>query len=232
MRTKEERLASLIAKSLPHGYNNGEIVLEIGCGEGNNLYYLKQRLPDIRIIGVDFSFEKMSFLTRHFSNIEGLCADVLALPFKDGVVDLVLCRDLLHHVNSAREGVVSEALRVLKSKGVLVIFESNGKTILNRIFQFFTPAERGMKDSTVDTLTTLGKRHGEFIFEYIEASFLIRGVGYFLGWTDGVIKYFIYPLYFIAFVWEKFVERFSPKRFWSYFMMTIIKNPFGGVHIK
>ncbi len=221
LRYKEEKIASLIIENMPA---NGKVFLEIGCGEGSNLFFLQKRLPGVRLIGIDFSEEKVRFLNARFSKTIGMCADATELPFKQSTFDMVLCRDILHHINWARDKVMAEVLTVLKPGGIVLIFESNGKTALNRIYQFLYPAERGMKDSTLKTLLPFGNKHGSAKIECVEASFLIRAFAFSFGWPEGLRRYFICSLYAIAFIWEKLFECFAPKCLWAYLMMTVRRS--------
>src|SRR5579862_8783953 len=72
-----------------------ERLLEIGCGEGGNLYHLRGR-GRLRV-GIDASPQKAAFAARN-AEAQTLVADAAALPFGDGTFDTVLIRDLLHHV--------------------------------------------------------------------------------------------------------------------------------------
>ncbi|MDD5195566.1 MAG: class I SAM-dependent methyltransferase, partial [Candidatus Omnitrophica bacterium] len=97
---KEKKISSLILERMPP---SGERLLEIGCGEGNNLFFIRNESDNIKYFGLDFSFEKIRFLKQHFKEERAICADALSLPFKEGTFDLILFRDLLHHVPFARE---------------------------------------------------------------------------------------------------------------------------------
>jgi len=218
LRSKEGRLAWLIAGKMPEG---GENLLEIGCGEGSNFCYLQKHLPFVTFTGLDFSFEKVRFLSRFLNSVRAVGGDAARLPFADQQFDLIICRDLLHHIPFAKEQVMSEALRVLKSQGLIVIFESNGQKILSRLFRFFFPVERGMKESTPEKLKTLGEHFGSVKIEFVEGSFLLRALAFFIGWPRGIVKFLFSPLYCLAHAWEKIFEYFAPKRMWTYMMMSL-----------
>src|SRR3954463_8681096 len=96
-------------------------LLEIGCGEGGNLHHLRDR-GKLRL-GIDFSPAKAAFAAQH-AGAHAVCADATRLPLGDGSFDVILIRDLLHHVKD-RVGVLGEARRVLKSGGRLTLIEPN-----------------------------------------------------------------------------------------------------------
>jgi len=196
-------------------------LLEVGCGEGSNLLYLQDRLPDLEFVGLDFSFEKTRFLSNCCTWSRAVCGDATSLPFARGQFDLVLYRDLLHHVNWARDRVLMEGLRVVKPDGVVIVLESNGRSLLNRIFQWLYPAERGLKDSTPSGLLALGNRLGKPTIEHVEASFLVRALGFMVGWREGTGGWLIRPLYGLARGWEKLMECLAPRHFWTYMMMSL-----------
>ena len=198
-------------------------ILEIGCGEGSNLRYLAEAAPGAALFGIDFSLNKTRFLRSVLPGAGLACADSLALPFKEGSFDAALIRDLLHHVNWARDEVIEEALRVVKPGGVAIIFESHGRTALNRIFQIVNPAEAGMMDSTPITIRALGQKRAQSEFEFVEASFLLRAAAYFLGWPSGPARYLALAVYYAIWSWEAVWERLAPESMWVYMMLALRK---------
>jgi len=219
---KEKRLAQRIASRFPrHGTN----LLEIGCGEGSNLHYLRQELPHTRITGLDFSSEKIDFLQSVYDDVLAVCGDATNLPFGDAEYDLVLCRDLLHHIYFARKRVLSEVFRVVRHGGVVIIIESDGRRLLNRVFRALCPAERGMRFSRPEMLSVLTRGFGTTELEYIEASFLIRACAFFWGWPERLIQQrMVSACYYLARLWERGVEAFLPKSHWTYMMITVRKS--------
>lgn len=219
---KEKNLTALIAKHLPQG---GKTVLEIGCGEGSNLFFIQEHLKDIDLFAIDFSKEKVLFLKNVLKNkSNAVCGNALQLPFREQKFDLVFCRDLLHHVNWARDQLLAEAFRVLKPNGVVVVIESDGRKLLNRIFQFLVPAEKGLKDSTPRKLRNLGEQFGEVNFSYPEATLIVRAVGYLFGWPNGIKRVLVRIIYIFALALEKLIETMVPKNSWAYMLMTIRRN--------
>jgi len=220
LRPKERRLALLIGGQLPPG---GGRMLEVGCGEGSNLSYLRRVQPQARLIGLDFSIQKVAFMKEQLAAVAA-CGEADRLPFRDASFDLVLCRDLLHHVNRARDGVMSESFRVLRPHGRLVVVESDGRAMLNRIFRALVPAEKGMRDSTPDKLMTLGRRFGRTRLDYIEAGLMLRALAFPLGWPKGWARFLVAPVYLAALAWEWFFRWAVPKNRWSYMMMVVERD--------
>jgi SAM-dependent methyltransferase len=97
----------------------------MGCGGGEYSSLILKRTPDIRqLVGLDVSRElvKKARIDDHSGNGEFLVADGQNVPFKNECFDLIICKDLLHHVRHPFE-VLKEISRV--SRGRVVIIEAN-----------------------------------------------------------------------------------------------------------
>ena len=107
----------------------GDIVLDIGCGEGRHsisLHVDKQ----VNAVGMDLSMEDMKIAknrTKDFSipnSNKSSCVfalgDINSLPFKDNAYDAVVCSEVLEHLEFLEKGV-SEIVRVLKPGGILAV---------------------------------------------------------------------------------------------------------------
>ena len=89
-------------------------LLDVGCGTGRALRYLKEHQPGLKVLGVEPSSE-----LRAVGHQSGIAVDALvdgdanALPYADDSFDLVCEFGMLHHVANPRR-VVSEMLRVAR----------------------------------------------------------------------------------------------------------------------
>jgi SAM-dependent methyltransferase len=128
----------------------GDRLLEIGCGEGANLHHLQARCPGVQLFGVDFSVAKAGF-AQGATGARTACADAGRLPFADGSFDVVLIRDVLHHL-ADRTSALREAHRVLKPGGRLTLVEPNRRSPLVVLQAALVPAERGLFMSTAERL--------------------------------------------------------------------------------
>lgn len=136
--------------------DTGTLMLEVGCGEGANLVNVlaSTDVRPKRVVGIDLFERKMTFAAAHVSAGRFACADALALPFAAGSFDVVLCRDVLHHLED-REKALAELRRVVRPGGCVRILEPNGQSPLMRLLALIRPHERGILRNTVASLHSL-----------------------------------------------------------------------------
>jgi demethylmenaquinone methyltransferase/2-methoxy-6-polyprenyl-1,4-benzoquinol methylase len=123
-------------------------LLEIGCGEGGNLYHLGTR-PGW--VGLDFAHRKLVHAHSEMPALSFACGDAAALPFRDASFDAVLIRDVLHHVPQ-RQAVVAEAARVVAPGGAVAVIEPNRNNPLIVAQAIAVKAERAVLRSTASRL--------------------------------------------------------------------------------
>ncbi len=134
----EEDLLRPVAETL----EPSSTLLEIGCGEAGNLAALRRLRFRGAYIGCDFSSDKAAFSSTAAQGT--VVGDALRLPFRDQAVDVVLMRDVLHHV-SDRAQALREMLRVARERVWLI--EPNPLSPVIMGFALISRAERGMLDS-------------------------------------------------------------------------------------
>ena len=106
----------------------GDIVLDIGCGEGRHSIAANYWFPNATCIGVDINLKDLraasakqkSLLDEEKSPVAFACADALKLPFQSTSIDHCICSEVLEHLPDYQTAL-EEILRVLKPGGSLSI---------------------------------------------------------------------------------------------------------------
>ncbi len=97
-------------------------VLDLGCGPGVFSRLLKKHYPHAQIVGLDFVFERLQDAKSNqgwWRKWPLVNADITALPFPDGLFDLVFANQVIHRAQPL-SGVVSELSRVISPDGCLM----------------------------------------------------------------------------------------------------------------
>lgn len=98
-------------------------VLDVGCGTGATLAAILGARPEVHARGIDLSPAMIAVARERLGGRAELSvADAEHLPFDDGVVDLVVCVDSLHHYPHP-ECALREMRRVTRPGGGLVLGE-------------------------------------------------------------------------------------------------------------
>jgi SAM-dependent methyltransferase len=96
-------------------------ILEIGGGQGGltALVY-----PNSHITNIDFNPDFAGASCNQQKNVNFVCGDAVALPFADNSFAVVTLFDVLEHILDDKKAI-SEALRVLKTGGFLMVSTPN-----------------------------------------------------------------------------------------------------------
>jgi SAM-dependent methyltransferase len=111
-------------------------VLDIGCGSGWWLEWLASRYPDVsaELVGVELQASRVAAARARVPSADVVEADARALPFEDGLFDVVSLFTALSSL-SDRDDVtraLREAGRVLRPGGRLLVWEPRLPNPLNR----------------------------------------------------------------------------------------------------
>jgi ubiquinone/menaquinone biosynthesis C-methylase UbiE len=114
--TFRERILELVAPQ------NGEHLLDAGCGTGLTALRIAERYPACTVHGIDIS-QKMIAAARQDAEKQGLKVEfrvgsITTLPYPDAAFDAVITNIMFHHLNLLeKRQAVSEVARVLRPGG-------------------------------------------------------------------------------------------------------------------
>ncbi|BDD06399.1 class I SAM-dependent methyltransferase [Aureibacter tunicatorum] len=121
-------------------------ILDVGCGEGRNLYYFIQQ--GYEIYGIDQDRQAIKFLKMLSktlnSDLDADCfihGDASDMPYPPRAFDVVICNAVLHFAKDLENfmQMISELERVVKLEGSVFIrmaFDLDGMPELNEEFPF------------------------------------------------------------------------------------------------
>ena len=109
-------------------------VLDIGCGYGDLLRELSERVPNIiEIVGIDPDREMLAEAHAYAGDVARLFhAGVESLPFKDGHFDLIIALDSFGEWRDRQRGM-AEIARVLHPAGVFVLADSSSRNVASAL---------------------------------------------------------------------------------------------------
>ncbi len=121
MRAEEDAATFQIKTGIAPGDLAGKLVLDAGCGGGR--YSRLAGSLGARVIGVDLSsaVDKAASLCAELPDVCIVQADLLELPLREGVFDLVFSIGVLHHTPSPRRAFAQIA-RTVKPGGRLAVW--------------------------------------------------------------------------------------------------------------
>lgn len=127
-------------------------IVDLGCGTGWAIPEILKLFPKVKLSALDFS-QPMLNQIKNSPSVNVFCADVHDLPFADNSVDIVFSNMLLHWSNE--QDVFSEAMRVLKPEGLLLM-SCLGETSLVELKQAWLNVDKRLHVHNFPALHTLG----------------------------------------------------------------------------
>ncbi len=114
----------------------GEVILDVGAGNGAKAAQVLQASGGAEVCAVDPSAKKIASMKRGYPALKGSVAGAESLPFPDGYFDKAYSTMALHHFGDLDRGL-AEIARVLKQRGSFTILEVEPHSMVGRLFRFF-----------------------------------------------------------------------------------------------
>lgn len=88
-------------------------ILDVGCGEGFTLHRLKERGIGTHLEGIEYLQDAIDLGKQVYPEIKITQGDIYKLPYKDNSFDLILCTEVLEHLENP-DKALKELIRVTK----------------------------------------------------------------------------------------------------------------------
>ncbi len=95
-------------------------VLDAGCGEGHVTGWIAEAFPAARVAGVDGRDDALDALRARSPGVEAALGDVYSLPFADDAFEVVICTEVMEHLEEPERGL-AELARVASRALVLTV---------------------------------------------------------------------------------------------------------------
>lgn len=117
------------ARKIIEGINpqNGDRILDLGCGDGFYLFLLSNLGLNLTLIGSDFDKNGLASVRKNLKNkkIPLIVGDLMKkLPFKNNSFDKIVMSEVAEHLPNDLKGL-KEVYRILKSNGTLCLSVPN-----------------------------------------------------------------------------------------------------------
>jgi len=141
------------------GAISGKQILDAGCGVGA---FSEPLAKQNTVYGVDFSEKSLAFAAGR--GLHTVTGDLTALPFEDGMFDVVLCIGVIQLIEQYMP-VLAELARVTKPGGTLLVQTLHKGSLQRKILGLF---EQSKKFDKMYTLGELASAFSQYGFEKIE----------------------------------------------------------------
>jgi SAM-dependent methyltransferase len=143
-------------------------ILDLGCGYGRIASLIARTRPDIELYCVDFSLTYCSLCSKNTS-VHVACADILNLPFRNGVFDsIVAITSLMYVPVEKRAEIMKKIVLLLKPEGK-ALFIDPGEEYMN-LMAFLRPSSKrkstGGQGFRLDQYLDLGTSGGSVILNH------------------------------------------------------------------
>lgn len=123
LRKRQLYIETAIGQYLSNGgRTHAETMLDMGCGDGNNLGYLRKYAK--RLFGSDYNLIRLLRAHSRQQGITLFLADILDYPVREDFFDIIFFNHVIEHIDHDAKAL-ENVCRILKPKGLLVLGTPN-----------------------------------------------------------------------------------------------------------
>lgn len=121
LKSMQSKLFACVEGEIAQSSSESPQLLDVGCGEGFTAAILKQNYGGmLQITGIDYSEGAVGQAKKMCPAADFMVGSVYNLPFDDNSMDIVLCSEVLEHLEEPEKGL-RELLRVAKHSVILSV---------------------------------------------------------------------------------------------------------------
>ncbi len=95
-------------------------ILDVGCGEGFILHTLNKARPIKEAYAIDYNEAEVNDAQRNLPFCDVRLANIYNIPYPDKTFDLVICSEVLEHLEDAKKGL-TELYRVCSDQAIISV---------------------------------------------------------------------------------------------------------------
>lgn len=118
-------------------YKKPKKILDTGCASGWFISKISNKFPDTECFGVDIYKDAIEYAKKRYKNINFTIADAHKLPYKNNSFDMVVCTEVIEHLNNP-EIALGEIHRVLEKDGKCIIEVDSGNLLFTIVWFLWT----------------------------------------------------------------------------------------------
>jgi len=123
--------------------NKPETILDIGCASGWFLSKIADKYLEANCFGIDVYNKAIQYGKKHYKNLHLRRGNAHKLPYKSKSFDLILCTEVLEHVENP-DIVLKEMRRVLKPNGLSLIEMDSGNLLFKLVWYWWNDMRKGV----------------------------------------------------------------------------------------
>jgi len=114
-------------------HGSPKTILDVGCASGWFISKISKKFPKAKCYGIDIYDKGIKYALKTYPKIEFKVADAHKIPYRKNTFDLVICTEVLEHLDSPKSAIL-EIKRVLKKGGLAVIELDSGNLIFSIVW--------------------------------------------------------------------------------------------------